>query len=53
PGAKKQRQANLGKMISQQWKALAPAQRAKWEVLAREKKREHEMLYPNYVYRPQ
>ncbi|KAJ7136962.1 hypothetical protein C8R44DRAFT_948707 [Mycena epipterygia] len=34
------------------WKALAPAERAKWEALAKEKKHEHEMLHPNYVYRP-
>ncbi|KAJ7136948.1 hypothetical protein C8R44DRAFT_530013, partial [Mycena epipterygia] len=53
PGAKKQRQADLSKTISQQWKALAPAERAKWEALAKEKKREHETLHPNYVYRPQ
>ncbi|KAJ7156248.1 hypothetical protein C8R46DRAFT_1294851 [Mycena filopes] len=54
PGtAKKQRQADLSKTISQQWKALSPAERALWEALAKEKKREHETLHPNYVYRPQ
>ncbi|KAJ7144444.1 hypothetical protein C8R44DRAFT_567707, partial [Mycena epipterygia] len=53
PGAKKQRQANLSKMISQHWKALGPAQHGKWEALAKEKRREHEMLHPNWVYRPQ
>ncbi|KAJ7454271.1 hypothetical protein B0H11DRAFT_1926484 [Mycena galericulata] len=50
---KKQRQADLSKTISQQWKALAPEERAHWEALAKEKKREHETLHPNYVYRPQ
>jgi hypothetical protein len=47
------RQADLSKTISQQWMALAPAERAPWYALAREKQREHETLYPNYVYRPQ
>jgi len=51
--AKKQRQADLSKTISQQWKALSPGERLYWEELAKEKKREHEQLYPNYVYRPQ
>ncbi|KAJ7044438.1 hypothetical protein C8F04DRAFT_1228713 [Mycena alexandri] len=52
PG-KKQRQADLSKAISQQWKALSPEDRLHWENLAKEKKREHETLHPNYVYRPQ
>ncbi|KAJ7241875.1 hypothetical protein C8J57DRAFT_1526674 [Mycena rebaudengoi] len=52
PG-KKQRQADLSKTISAQWKALAPAERAKWEALAKERKREHEREHPGYVYRPQ
>ncbi|EIN08224.1 hypothetical protein PUNSTDRAFT_44788 [Punctularia strigosozonata HHB-11173 SS5] len=50
---KKQRQADLSKMISQQWKALTPEERTHWEELAKEKKKEHEALYPHYVYRPQ
>ncbi|KAJ7793316.1 hypothetical protein B0H14DRAFT_2623015 [Mycena olivaceomarginata] len=51
--APKQRQADLSKTISQQWKALAPAERAKWEELAKERKREHAEKHPGYVYRPQ
>lgn len=51
--AKKQRQADLSKTISQQWKALPPEERLYWEELAKEKKKEHEQMYPNYVYRPQ
>ena len=51
--AKKQRQADLSKTISQQWKSLSPEERQYWEDLAKEKKKEHEMMYPNYVYRPQ
>lgn len=51
--ARKQRQADLSKTISQQWKALAPEEKAKWEALAKERKKEHEEQYPNYVYRPQ
>ncbi|KAG6369507.1 hypothetical protein JVT61DRAFT_14305 [Boletus reticuloceps] len=50
---KKQRQADLSKTISQQWKALSPEERLYWEELAKEKKKEHEQMYPNYVYRPQ
>ncbi|KAJ7462460.1 hypothetical protein FB451DRAFT_1266860, partial [Mycena latifolia] len=51
-GKKKERQADLSKLISAQWKALSPAERAHWEALARERKREHEARYPGYVYRP-
>ena len=50
---KKQRQADLSKTISQQWKGLSQDERAYWEELAKEKKKEHEQMYPNYVYRPQ
>ncbi|KAF8419623.1 hypothetical protein L210DRAFT_3372342, partial [Boletus edulis BED1] len=49
---KKQRQADLSETISQQWKALSPEERLYWEALAKEKKREYELMYPNYVYRP-
>lgn len=51
--AKKQRQADLSKLISQQWKSLSQEERQRWEDLAKEKKKEHEQMYPNYVYRPQ
>ncbi|KAH9887956.1 hypothetical protein C8Q73DRAFT_656285 [Cubamyces lactineus] len=50
---KKQRQADLSKTISQQWKSLSHEERQYWEDLAKEKKKEHEAMYPNYVYRPQ
>ncbi|KAK0237426.1 hypothetical protein EDD85DRAFT_936467 [Armillaria nabsnona] len=50
---KKQRQADLSKTISQQWKGLSAEERQYWEQLAKEKKKEHEQMYPNYVYRPQ
>ncbi|KAG2009016.1 specific transcriptional repressor [Coprinopsis cinerea AmutBmut pab1-1] len=50
---KKQRQADLSKTISQQWKSLSAEEKAYWENLAKEKKKEHELMYPNYVYRPQ
>jgi hypothetical protein len=43
----------LSKTISQQWKALSPEERLYWEEQAKEKKKEHEQMYPNYVYRPQ
>lgn len=50
---KKQRQADLSKTISQQWKSLSSEERQYWEQLAKDKKKEHEQMYPNYVYRPQ
>ncbi|KAE9406132.1 hypothetical protein BT96DRAFT_811422 [Gymnopus androsaceus JB14] len=50
---KKQRQADLSKTISQQWKSLTPEERKYWEEMAKEKKKEHAQLYPGYVYRPQ
>ncbi|KAI0676197.1 hypothetical protein C8Q78DRAFT_1065120 [Trametes maxima] len=50
---KKQRQADLSKTISQQWKGLTHEEKQYWEDLAKEKKKEHEAMYPNYVYRPQ
>ncbi|KAJ6486742.1 hypothetical protein C8R45DRAFT_869352, partial [Mycena sanguinolenta] len=40
------------KTVIEQWNALPPEERAKWEGLAREKKREHEALHGGYVYRP-
>ncbi|KAF8156077.1 hypothetical protein B0H34DRAFT_783649 [Crassisporium funariophilum] len=51
--AKKQRQADLSKTISQQWKGLSSEERQFWEQMAKDKKKEHEQMYPNYVYRPQ
>ncbi|TFK48113.1 hypothetical protein OE88DRAFT_604350 [Heliocybe sulcata] len=50
---KKQRQADLSKLISTQWKSLPAEERVVWEDLAKEKKKEHEKMYPGYVYRPQ
>lgn len=50
---KKQRQADLSKTISQQWKELSLEEKQEWENLAKEKKREHEKAHPGYVYRPQ
>ena len=50
---KKQRQVDLSKTISQQWKSLSAEERQFWEQMAQDKKKEHEQSYPNYVYRPQ
>ncbi|THU95225.1 hypothetical protein K435DRAFT_612759, partial [Dendrothele bispora CBS 962.96] len=49
---KRQRQADLSKTISQQLQSLSAEERQYWERLAKEKKKEHEALYPDYVYRP-
>ncbi|KZT24802.1 hypothetical protein NEOLEDRAFT_1134454 [Neolentinus lepideus HHB14362 ss-1] len=50
---KKQRQAELSKLISHQWKSLSAEDRLYWEDLAKQRKKEHEQMYPDYVYRPQ
>ncbi|KAJ7589629.1 hypothetical protein C8J56DRAFT_711325, partial [Mycena floridula] len=50
--SKKARQAELSKTISRQRKSLDFAAREQWEDLALQKKREHERMYPDYVYRP-
>jgi hypothetical protein len=49
---KKQRQADLSKTISQQWKSLTPEEKKYWVDLANEKKKEHAQRNPGYVYRP-
>lgn len=53
-GAKqsKPRQADLSKVISQEWKGLPAHERSHWEMLAKEKKEAHEKQFPDYVYRP-
>jgi hypothetical protein len=51
--SKKLRQADLSKTISAQWKSLSSEDRQYWENLAKEKKKEHERLHPNYQYQPQ
>ncbi|EPQ50886.1 hypothetical protein GLOTRDRAFT_8101, partial [Gloeophyllum trabeum ATCC 11539] len=43
----------LSKLISHQWKSLSPEERLYWEDLAKQRKKEHEQMYPDYVYRPQ
>ncbi|KAJ3724191.1 hypothetical protein DFJ43DRAFT_1003239 [Lentinula guzmanii] len=50
---KKRRQADLSKTISQQWKALSAGERQYWEDRADERKKVHQQMYPDYVYRPQ
>ena len=50
---KKERQADLSKTISQKWRCLTTAERKVWEDMAKARKKEHEAMYPNYVYRPQ
>ncbi|KZV67583.1 hypothetical protein PENSPDRAFT_560648, partial [Peniophora sp. CONT] len=52
PAPKRQRQADLSKAISQQWKDLTPDEKEVWEARARERKAEHAALHPDYVYRP-
>ncbi|KAJ7199665.1 hypothetical protein GGX14DRAFT_373003 [Mycena pura] len=44
---------NLNDAASREWNAFSPEERAPWEALAKEKKKEHETLYPNYKYKPQ
>jgi hypothetical protein len=49
---RRQRQADLSKTISQQWRSLAPEERKYWDDLAKQRKKEHEEMYPWYVYQP-
>ncbi|TDL25395.1 hypothetical protein BD410DRAFT_785326 [Rickenella mellea] len=52
PSQRRQRQADLSKTISQQWKSLPAEERAYWDELAKQRKKEHEEAYPWYVYQP-
>ncbi|KAJ7199666.1 hypothetical protein GGX14DRAFT_699803 [Mycena pura] len=49
---RKDRRVDLNTTIPDQWKALPPEERAEWEARAKNAKKEHEMLHPNYKYRP-
>ncbi|KAJ7192963.1 high mobility group box domain-containing protein, partial [Mycena pura] len=51
-GGKKLRQVELNKIISQEWRVLSDRERASWEARAKDKKKEHQTLYPNYKYCP-
>jgi hypothetical protein len=53
PKPKRSQQANLLKIISAQRRLLTNEERAHWENMAKEKKREHKQLDPNYIYCPQ
>ena len=52
PAQRRQRQADLSKMISQQWRSLSAEDRKYWDDLAKQRKKEHEEMYPWYVYQP-
>ncbi|KAH8101669.1 hypothetical protein DFH11DRAFT_1523470, partial [Phellopilus nigrolimitatus] len=41
----RQRQADLSKMISQQWWSLSAEDRKYWDDLAKQRKKEHEEMY--------
>ena len=52
PNVRRQRQADLSKTISQQWRSLSSEERKYWDDLAKQRKKEHEEMYPWYVYQP-
>lgn len=52
PNVRRQRQADLSKTISQQWRSLSAEERKHWDDLAKQRKKEHEDMYPWYVYQP-
>ncbi|TEB23105.1 hypothetical protein FA13DRAFT_1460187 [Coprinellus micaceus] len=52
PGIKL-RQDALSKTISTEWRSLSPEEKQFWNLLAAEKAREHKLMYPNYVFKPQ
>ncbi|KAH8810507.1 high mobility group box domain-containing protein, partial [Flagelloscypha sp. PMI_526] len=49
---KRPRQADLSKVISQEWKRLPTEERRYWEELAKERKQAHERAFPDYSYSP-
>ncbi|KAH8804258.1 hypothetical protein DL96DRAFT_1631581, partial [Flagelloscypha sp. PMI_526] len=49
---KRPRQADLSKVISQEWKRLSIDERRYWEELAKERKQAHERAFPDYSYSP-
>jgi hypothetical protein len=51
PPTKKQRQADLSKTISQQWKSLSAEERQYWEDLAKEKKVRTPRFVPLFPFR--
>ncbi|KAF9055126.1 hypothetical protein BDZ89DRAFT_7072 [Hymenopellis radicata] len=52
-GAKPNREADLSKTISEQWRTLPEEEKKKWKDLAEQKKQEHKAEFPHYKYRPQ
>ncbi|KAF7367344.1 Transcription factor [Mycena sanguinolenta] len=42
----------LSRQAGKAWRALSPAEKKKFEVIAREKKILHAQMYPNYTYSP-
>ena len=49
---KDKRQADFSKHVGQKWKSLSLEEHQYWEECADETKKDHEKMYPNYVYRP-
>ncbi|KDQ54312.1 hypothetical protein JAAARDRAFT_697179 [Jaapia argillacea MUCL 33604] len=47
------RHTDLTKTIGLQWESLSPEELARLEDLTKEKKKEHEKMYPDYMYSPQ
>ncbi|KAJ1947501.1 hypothetical protein FBU59_001871 [Linderina macrospora] len=42
----------ISRIVAEEWHALSKAEKKIYEEMAAEKKREHEMLYPNYKFAP-
>ncbi|KAG6830340.1 hypothetical protein H0H87_008436 [Tephrocybe sp. NHM501043] len=45
-------QNDVSKMIGEMWRAESEDVKNYWEECAKEKKREHDRMYPGYVYKP-
>ncbi|KAL5476628.1 RFG1_2 [Sanghuangporus weigelae] len=52
PVTRRQRQADLSKTISQQWRSLSAEERRYCGDLAKQRRKEHEEMYPRYDYQP-
>jgi hypothetical protein len=49
---KHQRQADMSKIVSQRWRSLTKEERAVWDEMAAEVRRQHTERHPDYQYHP-
>ncbi|KAF5371632.1 hypothetical protein D9758_003377 [Tetrapyrgos nigripes] len=52
PGTVESNHGSLSKIIGSCWRSLPSREKAQWDALAKQKKREHQQMYPNYKFCP-